>query len=78
MSAVGYGVAQGTIARNTGSSLTATLQSAQSALARGDLATARAYLNSFVSQVRNAAANRLTPSYGALLVNWAQDVLART
>ena len=77
VNAVAYGVAQGAIAKNTGSSLTTTLQSAQSALARGDATAARGYLNSFISQVRNGAASKLTPSYGALLVDWAQDVLGR-
>ena len=77
VNAVNYGAGIGLIASQTKSQLLATLQSAQTALNGGNNAAAKSYLNTFVSQVNSAAANKITPSFASLLVNWTQDLIAR-
>jgi hypothetical protein len=74
LNAVAYGASQRWINSSVQNQLNSTLQSANLALAFGQ--SARSYVSTFISQVTGAG-SKITSSYAALLVNWAQDLLAR-
>jgi hypothetical protein len=74
--AVTRGNSVGLVSSSQASQLTTKLQAAQTALGRGDYATARWYLNAFVTQVQWSG-KAIDTVYAARLVNWAQDLLAR-
>jgi hypothetical protein len=76
VNAVNYGVSHGLITSSLQSSLLATLQSAQTALNAGNNASAKTYLNQFVTQLQGAG-SKITSSFATLLKGWAQDLIAR-
>ena len=54
------------------------LQTAQAAIARGDIAGAKSQLQSFISKVQsNAGAKKIDPAYAAMLIGWANSLLAQ-
>ena len=75
VSAVNYGVNRNLVSTSISSRLVSTLNSAQSQAA-GNVTAAKSYLNTFVTQVQGAGA-KITSSFATLLVNWAQDLIAR-
>jgi len=75
--AVNYGASTFLMTSATKSSLLAQIASAQSALAAGNVASAKSYLSSFVTTVNGTSSTNLSPSFGALLVSWAQDLINR-
>jgi hypothetical protein len=75
--AVNYGATTGLMTSATKTSLLAKLASAQSALAAGDVTSAKSYLSSFVTTVNGTSSTNLNAAFGALLVNWAQDLINR-
>jgi hypothetical protein len=74
--AVNYGNANGLVSSSIQKTLLSTLQSAQAALNGGNTASAKSYLNTFISQVKGAG-KAITSSYATLLLSWAQDLLVR-
>ena len=77
VNAVNYGAGKGYVASSLQSQLLSTLQSAQNALSAGNNAAAKSYLSTFVSQVQNAGSTKLAPSFGTLLLSWANDLIGR-
>jgi FIMAH domain-containing protein len=57
--------------------LTAYLSSAQSALTAGNHTSAKSYLASFVAYVQGQSGTTINAAYAALLVGWANDLIAR-
>ena len=53
------------------------LQSAQAAINRGDKASAKSMLQSFISQVQSNSGKKIDAAYAAQLVGWANDILSR-
>ena len=53
------------------------MSNAQSALIAGNHTLAKSYLASFVSLVQSQSGVSITAAYGALLVSWANDLIAR-
>jgi large repetitive protein len=74
--AVRYGVGAKLVANQLQSSLLSTLQTAQTALGRGDTAGAKNALKTFIGQVQKAG-SKITASFATLLINWTQDLIAR-
>ena len=75
--AVNYGVANLFVSSLRQSSLLAPLTSASAALTAGNNTSAKSYLATFVTAVRGTSSTQLNPAYGALLINWAQDLINR-
>jgi len=76
--AVNDGVSSAKITSSTTSSqLLSYLSSAQSALNANNHASAKAYLASFVSLVQAQSGLSINAAYAALLIGWAQDLIAR-
>jgi hypothetical protein len=76
LNAVAYGRAHGLVSSSQQNQLTSILQSAQTALASGDSATAKTRLNSFVTQVQSQSGTGIDAAFAARLVNWTQDLIA--
>jgi hypothetical protein len=77
LNAVVYGRARALVSNQQQNQLTTILQSAQSALASGDSATAKGRLNAFVTQVQSQSGTGIEATFAARLVNWTQDLIAR-
>ncbi len=77
ITAVNDGLKNGQITCNASNMITK-LQAAQAAYARGDNATAKGLLNTFLNQVSSQAGKGISSSYAALLTNWTQDLISRT
>ncbi len=76
-SAVGDGVARKQVDASVQSVLVNKLQSAQAAINRGDKTSARNMLNAFISAVSSNSGKKIDAGYAAMLIGWANDVLAR-
>jgi hypothetical protein len=77
INAVNYGSSKGTINSSTASSLLSTLNAALTAFKASNLTLAQADVQNFLTQVQGASSNKISTSYAALLVNWAQDLIPR-
>jgi hypothetical protein len=77
VNAVSYGVSKGLIPSSSQSALVSTLQSAQAALNAANSTSEKSYLNTFVTQVTSSTL-KIVASYVTLLVNWTQDLIARS
>jgi hypothetical protein len=76
--AVNDGVSSAKITSSTTSSqLLSYLSSAQSALNANNHASAKTYLASFVSLAQAQSGVTINAAYAALLIGWAQDLIAR-
>jgi hypothetical protein len=76
--AVNDGVTHSKILSSTvATQLKAYLSSAQSALTAGNHTSAKSYLASFVTYVQQQSGITINAAYAALLVGWAQDLIAR-
>ena len=76
INALNDGLANGKVTGNVVNMMTK-LQSATAALQRGDKASARGLLATFVLQVQSAAGKTIAADYATLLVGWANDLIAR-
>jgi len=74
--ALSDGVASGKVTGNI-VNMMMKLQSAAAALLRGDRASAKGLLATFVLQVQSAAGKSIAADYATLLVGWANDLTAR-
>jgi hypothetical protein len=77
VNAVNYGAMQAYIPSTTKTTLLATLTSASNALKAGNATSEKSYLATFVTQVKTASL-KVVASYQTLLVNWTQDLIARS
>jgi hypothetical protein len=77
VSAVHDGVGKNLIDSNMATPLIAKLQAAQAAINRGDNATAKSLLQSFISQVAAQGGKKIDASYAGLLIGWAADLISR-
>jgi Ca2+-binding RTX toxin-like protein len=76
--AVSDGVTRGQVTSSSvASQLQSDLQSAQAALFAGNHTSAKSYLATFVTQVQTGSGTTINAAYASLLVNWAQDLIAR-
>jgi hypothetical protein len=76
INAVNYGGSKSLIQNTVQSTLLSTLKSAQSALTAGNTASAKSYLTTFVNQAKQLS-GKIDAAFGALLTNWANDLIAR-
>jgi hypothetical protein len=74
--ALNDGLANGKVTGNI-NNLTTKLDAATAALLRGDTASARGHLATFVNQVQSGAGKSIATDYANLLVGWANDLIAR-
>ena len=77
VTALNDGVRNGKITTNI-NNLVTKLQAAQAAYARGDNATARGLLSTFLNQESSQAGKGIDAAYSALLVNWTNDLISRS
>jgi hypothetical protein len=77
INAVNYGGTSGYINSSTQSTLLSILNSAKAAQTAGNTASAKSYVNQFITQVQSAGSVKIAASYAALLVSWGQDLYAR-
>jgi hypothetical protein len=70
------GIAQGKITGNQVATLNK-LQAAQAAMQRGDRASAKTALSTFINQVQSQLGKGIDPTYGNRLIAWANDLMSR-
>jgi hypothetical protein len=70
-------IGQGLIQANMRGALLAKLQAAQTAIERGQKATAIAQLNQFISMVQGDAGKKIDAGLAGRLASWAQDLIGR-
>jgi hypothetical protein len=70
------GVAQGKITGNQVNTLNK-LQAAAAAMQRGDRASAKSALGTFVNQMQSSIGKGVDPTYGNRMIAWAQELMSR-
>jgi hypothetical protein len=77
VNALNDGVKNGQVTCNINNMVTK-LQAAQAAYARGDKATAKGLLYTFLNQLSSQTGKGVTSAYASMLVNWTNDLIARS